>query len=222
MTFRRSVATAGLLAFAVCAAPAGAAERVVFHGGHSILVRQVEAKGDLLVLELLEGGTITLPKSAVESRERVDAASAMEEWKKEHRSTTVASRDSDLQDAASLSWEEKMKVLESGPPPMDTGTEPSASLIRTRGYSKPLTNGLSTQAPYGLTAPTDVQVRRPAEKRVISQDLISHVPPHSHGGVAGSKGGLDPRVRAFIRNGNEPPSGGDRPADIRAQGGGRN
>jgi len=87
----RALLLAGLAGL-VFAGAAAAAQKVTFASGTQLVVSRVEAKENVLVLHLLEGGQIAVPKAVVAKVESMSNAEAMEEWKRAlHRSGTTAS-----------------------------------------------------------------------------------------------------------------------------------
>lgn len=163
-------------------ATAEAAERIVFAGGHEMLVKEVKGVSEHeLEITLLEGGIIRLPRSAIQDRAMVDPIEAMKEWKARQKGQTVTSNGVD---ASSLSWEKKMRLLSSVEAPIDTGTEPEATLLQNRrGYSAPPRPGsVSNIAPYGTTAPSDLSPSIFTGKRDLRTAPIEEaVRPHRSG-----------------------------------------
>jgi hypothetical protein len=207
----------GLLALALVLGPAAAAEKVTFHGGNSLLVQRALVQGDLVVLHLLDGGTIKLPHTAIQSMEHMDRRAAMEEWKRERRGETVRSGGSE-RTAANIGWQEKMTLLASGSPPVDTGTEPEPQLLRQRRFSS---SPVPSITPYGARAPTDLDVLPPGQTRdIYNVPLTMHTRSDAGGGSAaerpdpgeGSRAITDPRVRQFYKDGGERQAGGRRKA----------
>jgi len=200
----------GLLVAALALGPAAASEKVTFHGGNSLLVQRTLTQGDMIVLHLLDGGTIKLPRSAIQSMEHMDRRAAMEEWKRERRGRTVPSNSSG-RTAATLGWQEKMQLLASGPPPVDTGTEPEPRLLRERRFS---TSPVPSITPYGARSPNDLDVLPPGQTRDIYNVPLTMHTRSDPGGGAGQSGSsrstADPRIRQFYENGGERQSGGGR------------
>jgi len=207
-----------VLAAALILAPGlWAAERVVFPGGHSILVQRTQVVDDQIVLHLLEGGTIALPRSAVESREYLDREEALKEWKKGRGGDTVVSNP-EGKTARDLSWQEKMRILESGPPPVDTGTEPEVEALLSRSGIRAESGSTSTIAPYGVTAPTELDLTPPGQQRDIRGVRLQMAPGYHNSTGISLDAARRARVERFFGPDGEPRQGRSKAWDRSALG----
>jgi hypothetical protein len=196
----------GLIALALVLFLAGglpAAEKVVFPGGHSILVQRTQVVDDQIVLHLLEGGTIALPRSAVESREYLDREEALKEWKKGRGGDTVTSNP-EGKTARDLTWQEKMRILESGPPPVDTGTEPEVEALLNRSGFKGAAGSTGTIAPYGVSAPTELDLVPPGQERDLRGIRLQMAPGNYNATGLSPRAAQRARVQRFFGPDGEP------------------
>jgi hypothetical protein len=85
----RAVVLAGLAVW-LWGAAAGAADRVSFASGMELVVKKVEEKENVVVLHLLEGGQIAVPREVVVEVKALSQTEAMEAWERARQAHPAA------------------------------------------------------------------------------------------------------------------------------------